>query len=111
MTGDFDLLQPWFEMYLQALPMAQDRTQLYYHHAGAAFIETGYFWGLPNLNDFGWDNPSTRLQSGYMRYHIQGTLEVIAQMLDAYDVVRDADFAPNTVIPSTDALLTYSDLP
>jgi hypothetical protein len=109
MTGDTDLLQPWFEMYLKALPMAQDRTQLYYHHDGAAFIETGYFWGLPNLNDFGWDNPSTQLKSGYMRYHIQGTLEVIAQMLDEYDVLRDADFARTKIIPFADAILTYYD--
>jgi hypothetical protein len=110
MTGDFDLLQPWFEMYLQALPMAQDRTQFYYHHAGAAFVETGYFWGLPNLNDFGWDNPSTLLQSAWMRYHIQGSLEVIAQMLDEYDVIRDADFARTKVIPFADAIVTYYDL-
>ena len=110
MTGDYDLLRPWFEMYLKALPLAQDRTELYYHHAGAAFIETGYFWGLPNLNDFGWDNPSTQVQSAYMRYHIQGTLEVIAQMLDEYDVVRDADFARTKVVPFADAIVTYYDL-
>jgi alpha-L-fucosidase 2 len=110
MTGDFDLLKPWFEMYLKALPMAQDRTQIYYHHAGAAFIETGYFWGLPNLNDFGWDNPSTQLQSAWMRYHIQGSLEVIAQMLDQYDVVRDGEFARTKIVPFADAILTYYDL-
>jgi alpha-L-fucosidase 2 len=110
MTGDYDLLKPWFEVYLQALPMAQDRTQIYYHHAGAAFIETGYFWGLPNLNDFGWDNPSTQLQSAWMRYHIQGTLEVIAQMLDQYDVVRDGDFARTKIVPFADAIVTYYDL-
>jgi alpha-L-fucosidase 2 len=110
MTGDFDLLKPWFEMYLKALPMAEDRTQIYYHHAGAAFIETGYFWGLPNLNDFGWDNSSTQLQSAWMRYHIQGTLEVIAQMLDEYDVVRDPEFARTRIVPFADAILTYYDL-
>jgi alpha-L-fucosidase 2 len=110
MTGDYDLLQPWFEMYLKALPMAQDRTRIYYHHAGAAFIETGYFWGLPNLNDFGWDNPTTQLQSAWMRYHIQGTLEVIAQMLDQYDVLRDDEFARSKIVPFADAILTYYDV-
>jgi hypothetical protein len=33
-TGDNDLLKPWFEMYLKALPLAKDRTRLYYHHDG-----------------------------------------------------------------------------
>jgi hypothetical protein len=110
MTGDFDLLKPWFEMYLQGLPMAEERTQIYYHHAGAAFIETGYFWGLPNIHDFGWDNPITLVQSRYMRYHIQGSLEVITQMLDEYDVVRDADFARTKIVPFADAIVTYYDL-
>jgi len=40
-------------MYLNALPLAKDRTQLYYHHEGASIPETMYFWGVPNMNDFG----------------------------------------------------------
>jgi hypothetical protein len=109
-TGDFDLLKPWFEMYLNALPLAKDRTQAYFHHAGAAFIETSYFWGLPNLNDFGWDNPTTELRSEWMRYHIQGALEVISQMLDEYDVTQDAEFARKDIIPFADAIVTYYNL-
>ena len=109
-TGDSDLLRPWFDMYMNALPLAKDRTQAYFHHAGAAFIETGYFWGLPNLNDFGWDNPSTELKSGWMRYHIQGTLEVIAQMLDEYDITQNAEFARKDIIPFADAIVTYYNL-
>jgi alpha-L-fucosidase 2 len=109
-TGDFDLLKPWFDLYVNALPLAKDRTQAYFHHAGAAFIETGYFWGLPNLNDFGWDNPTTELRSGWMRYHIQGTLEVISQMLDEYDITQDAEFARKDIIPFADAIVTYYNL-
>jgi hypothetical protein len=109
-TGDFDLLKPWFDMYVNALPLAKDRTQAYFHHAGAAFIETGYFWGLPNLNDFGWDNPTTELKSEWMRYHIQGTLEVISQMLDEYDATQDTEFARKDIIPFADAIVTYYNL-
>ena len=109
-TGDFDLLKPWFDMYINALPLAKDRTQAYFHHAGAAFIETGYFWGLPNLNDFGWDNSTTEVKSEWMRYHIQGTLEVIAQMLDEYDITQDAHFARQDIIPFADAIVTYYNL-
>ncbi len=106
-TGDFDLLKPWFDMYVNALPLAKDRTQLYLHHAGAAFIETEYFFGLPNLNDFGWDNPTDVVQSRYMRYHTQGALEVVAQMLDEYDVTQDVDFARKYLVPLADAIVTY----
>lgn len=108
-TGDFDLLEPWFNLYVNALPMARERTRAYYHHDGAAYVETMYFWGLPNLNDFGWDNPSTELTSHYMRYHIQGVLEVIAQMLDVYDITQDPGFAREKLIPLADAALAYYD--
>ena len=106
-TGDYDLLTPWFNMYLKALPLVRDRTQQYFHHGGGAFVETIYFWGLPNVNDFGWNNPGVRLQSTYMRYHVQGGLEVIAQMLDRYDYTQDADFAASSIIPMADAVVTY----
>ena len=109
-TGDSDLLKPWFDLYLNALPLAKDRTQVYFHHAGASFIETIDFWGLPNLNDFGWDNPTTEVRSEWMRYHIQGTLEVISQMLDEYDVTQDANFARGNIIPFADAIVTYYNL-
>ncbi|MGC9942137.1 MAG: DUF5703 domain-containing protein [Verrucomicrobiota bacterium] len=108
-TGDFDLLKPWFNLYLNALPLAKDRTRLYFHHDGASLPETMLFWGLPNLTDFGWDNPTSTLQSNWQRYHIQGTLEVISQMLDEYDITQDADFARTNIVPFADAIVTYYD--
>jgi hypothetical protein len=108
-TGDTDLVAPWFDMYLHALRMAEDRTQHYFHHPGAAFVETMYFWGLPNLNDFGWDNPGNELTSNWMRYHTQGGIEVIAQMLEEYDVTQDADFAQTKITPFAEAVLAYYD--
>jgi alpha-L-fucosidase 2 len=105
-TGDFDLIQPWFDFYLRALPLARDRTQLYFHHGGAAFIETIDFWGLPNPHDFGWDNPTTQVDSRWMRYHTQGALEVLAQMLDVYDITQDAEWA-RSAVAFGDAVVTY----
>lgn len=106
-TGDFDLLEPWFDMYLHDLSLAEDRTRIYFHHDGASLPETMLFWGLPNLNDFGWDNPTDEIQSRWQRYHIQGTLEVISQMLDEYDITRDAAFARRDMVPFADAIVTY----
>ncbi|MFC5862757.1 DUF5703 domain-containing protein [Acidicapsa dinghuensis] len=108
-SGDLDLLQPWFNMYVNALPLAKDRTQMYFHHGGASFIETMYFWGTPNLNDFGWDNPTDEVDSRWMRYHIQGSMEVIAEMLDEYDVTGNAGFAMEKLVPLADAIVTYYD--
>lgn len=106
-SGDFDLLQPWFRLYVDALPMAEDRARLYFHHGGAIFPETMYFWGLPNLNDFGWDNPTTEIRSEWQRYHIQGSLEVIAEMLDDYDVTQDQNLARDEILPLANAMVTF----
>jgi len=108
-SGDYDLLTPWFNMYVKALPLVKDRTREYFHHDGGAFIETIFFWGLPNLQDFGWNNPNPELQSPWMRYHIQGGLEVLAQMLDCYDNIQDANFARNSILPMADAIITFYD--
>lgn len=108
-SGDFDLLQPWFNLYVRDIPLVTDRTRAYFHHGGGAFVETIYFWGLPNINDFGWDNPGPELQSEWMRYHIQGGLEVLAQMLDYYDATQDKSFAKNSLLPLADTVLTYYD--
>lgn len=108
-TGDDDLLAPWFKMYVQALPLVKDRTQSYFHHGGGAFIETMYFWGLPNVNDFGWNNDGVELQSEWMRYHVQGGLEVLAQMLDEYDYTQDSGFARDSLLPMADAVITWYD--
>ncbi|MDR3724660.1 MAG: DUF5703 domain-containing protein [Terracidiphilus sp.] len=106
-SGDYDLLQPWFQMYLRALPLAKDRTQIYYHHAGASFPETMFFFGLPSMHDFGWNNPANEIDSHWQRYHIQGALEVIAQMLDVYDYTGDKEFAQKSLLPFADAIVIY----
>lgn len=106
-SGDYDLLHPWFNLYLNSLPLAKDRTRLYFNHGGASYIETILFWGLPNLMDWGWDNKDVYPQSGYMRYHTQGAIEVVYEMLDYYDNVQDVRFLKDKLLPFADAILTY----
>lgn len=106
-SGDYDLLQPWFNMYLNALPLATDRVRLYDKHAGAAFPETMYFFGLPSMHDFGWNNPTNEIQSRWQRYHVQGALEVVAQMLDYASQSGDEEFTRTKLVPFADAIVSY----
>ena len=108
-TGDYDLMQPWFDAYLKGIPLLTDRTQLYYHHAGVYFPETFYFWMLPNMNNFGWNNQGNELNNPWIRYHTQGGLEVLAQMLEYFDDTQDAAFAHDKLLPMADAVLAYYD--
>jgi alpha-L-fucosidase 2 len=49
------------------------------------------------------------LQSEWMRYHIQGGLEILAEMLDYYDYTGDASFAKNSLVPLADTVITFYD--
>lgn len=106
-AGDYDMLMPWLDTYTNALPLAKDKVRQYYGHDGAAFIETMHFWGLPNLNDFGWDNPGNDPQSGYMTWHVQGALEIIVNMLDYYDNTQDTIYLKEKLLPFAEAIVTY----
>lgn len=108
-TGDTDLIKPWFAMYTKRLKFAEARNKIYYQHGGASYPETMYFWGLPRMGDFGEHNPTNVIQSHWQRYHIQGTLEVISQLLDQYDYYGNKDYVKNTVVPFADAIVTYYD--
>ena len=44
-SGDLDTLAPFYKMYLDALPLAKDRTAVIYKHDGAVFPETMYLLG------------------------------------------------------------------
>ena len=108
-TGDTDLIRPWFRMYTKPLAFEIERNKLYYNHGGASYPETMHFWGMPRIGDFGKNNPTVEIQSHWQRYHIQGTLEVIAQMLDRYDYYGDKAFVKSSLVPFADAIITYYD--
>lgn len=107
--GDFDDLNPFYNMYLAALPLAKARTGLIYQHAGAVFPETMYFWGLPNNNDFGWGREETEMASRWIRWHVNNGLELTAMMLDTWDITQDMQFLRKTLLPLAVELTAYFD--
>ncbi len=93
MSGDFDLMEPWFRMYLDALPLAMARAKANFgiDHA-AMFPETMTFWGTFLNSNYGYNRGD--LQSGlsentYIRRYWQGMIELLAVLLDAYAVSGD----------------------
>ena len=108
-AGDFDLMKPFWKMYLDALSLAKDRTRIYYKHDGAFFPETMYFWGTNNNEDFGWGNKSVTPRNGYIRYYWSGGLELTAMMLDCYACTGDDEFARITLLPLAQEITTFYD--
>ena len=109
-TGDFEMMEPWFRMYLDGLKLSKARIKTYYGFDNAAqFPETIYWWGLPNNADYGWNNTKPEPASSYLSHYWNGSLELIAVMLDRYDFTQDLNFAKNTLVPLADPLISFLD--
>ncbi|MEN8230944.1 MAG: DUF5703 domain-containing protein, partial [Bacteroidota bacterium] len=94
-AGDFDLMQPLFRMYREALPIRKLATQTYYNHEGVFFPETMYFWGTYVDDNYGRDRselPVGMTLNRYIRYYWQGGLEISLMMLDYYAFTKDQEF-------------------
>jgi fibronectin type 3 domain-containing protein len=98
-TGDFDLMQPWFNCYTNLLRLQTAVTSKYYGHGGAFFPETYNFFGGYLLTDWGGDNAAATPGNTYIKYHYQGALETLAMMLDYYSYTQDNAFATNYIVP------------
>lgn len=112
-TGDFDMMLPFFDMYLQALPLAKERVRRYFGHQGAMFPETMSFWGAYAQANYGWDREGDSLghvDNLYIRYYYQGILELTLMMLDYYHYTQDQNFLKHTLLPfASEALLFYEE--
>lgn len=111
-SGDIEMMNPLWKMYLDAMPLARHRTEKHFGHPGIFMPETFYFWGCYAPDNYGWERPDT-LKTGiptspYIRLYYQGTLEVAAMMLQRYEFAPDASFLRDTLLPfATEALIFY----
>jgi hypothetical protein len=113
-SGDFDLMQAWFDVYLKTLPARKVATKSYYGHDGAFYPETFNIWG--NYQDesmgYGLDrtgHPDGFVVNPYIRYHWQGGIEAVAMMLDYYDLTQDAEFRDQKLLPLASEIITFYD--
>ncbi len=109
-SGDFEMMDPWFRMYLNALPLSKARMQAYYKFDNAAsFQETMNFWGMPNNRDWGWGSAGPEPGNACIGHYFCGGMELTAFMLDRYDFTQDDNFARNTLVPLADPIIAFFD--
>ncbi len=114
-NGDFQQMQPLFDMYLQNLDVAKERVQTYYGSQGtqgAYFPETMNHWGNQDSGGYGWNNPdpgSGVAVSPYTRYEWQGGIEVTAMMLQYYDYTGDRQFVREKLLPLATEIVAFYD--
>ena len=109
-TGDFEMMKPFFNMYIKALPLATYRTKKYFNHEGAYFPETITPWGSYLNDNYGWDR--TKYKDGvsenkYIRYYWQSGLELCKMMLDYYEFTQDNKMFENEFIPFIKQIVTF----
>jgi hypothetical protein len=56
-SGDFEMMRPQFDFYLNALETAEMRTRVYWGHEGCSFTEQLNHTGLPTSREYGWNRP------------------------------------------------------
>lgn len=109
-SGDFDMMIPQFDFYLNALRNAELRTELYWKHKGASFTEQIENFGLPNITEYGLNRPP-----GYdpgMEYnawleYLWDTVFEFCQMILDTERYSDADIT--RYLPLIESCLTFYD--
>ena len=101
-AGDFDIMQPFFKMYLGMLPGNSTITKKYYGHDGTYFAETAPFWG-------GMPFAGPRVKENWTLHYFTPILELSMMMLDYYDYTGDKKFVQETLIPIASAGVEFFD--
>jgi hypothetical protein len=111
MSGDFDLMEPWFRMYVDALPLALARAKTCFGiDAAAMFPETMTFWGAFLNVNYGYrrgDLPPGISENTFIRRYWQGTIELVAVLLDAYAVSQDETLLQDRLLVLAPPLLRF----
>lgn len=112
-SGDYDLLQPFFRMYVKdILPICEYRTKRYFGFDGAYFPECMYTWGACFMADYGWDKPAMEREDKLQeaRWHKWlwvGGLELCYIMLDYYEHTQDEAFWREYLLPTALAVIRF----
>lgn len=111
-AGDHEMMKPFFNMYVDALPLAKFRTNRYFNHGGAYFPETMTPWGSYLPDNYGWDRAGKKdgvSDNLYIRYYWQGGLEMCAMMLDHFEFTKDSVFFKKRSIPFIKEIILFYD--
>lgn len=111
-SGDTSMIMPFFNLYLNALPLATYRTQQYYHHKGAFFPEVITPWGTYLNDNYGWDRVGKPLgvsDNKYIRYYWQNGIELSCMMLEYIHFTQNRRLLETKFIPFIQQIIDFFD--
>ena len=110
--GDFEMMDPLFQMYASVRPLAEARSRLYHGAEGCYFPETMTVWGTYSNGDYGWNRAGRQPKDvccPYWQYAWNQGPELVSLMLDRWDYTGDEDFLTGQVLPMAESVLKYFD--
>jgi len=111
MSGDFDLMKPFFDHQWLTLPMRKVITQMHYGHAGAFYRENinpimgTEDWAPPPLIKAG-----EAYKGNHLMFHHNSGLETITMMADFVNFTGDTRFRDEILVPFARDVLLFFDL-
>ncbi|MCY2990176.1 MAG: DUF5703 domain-containing protein [Planctomycetota bacterium] len=111
MSGDFDLMKPFFDYYWNVLELRKAITLKHYGHAGAFYRENV----TPITGTEDWE-PPLRIKAGekytgnHLMFHHTSGLEALAMMADYVNHTGDMQFRDQRLVPFAQEILRFFDL-
>ena len=99
-SGDFDLMKPQFDFYLNLVKNAEIRTESAWNHKGASFTEQLENFGLPNPAEYSWKRPEDFNKgmeyNAWLEYEWDTVLEFCMMILETerYDDANIQKYLP-----------------
>ncbi len=114
MSGDFDLMNPFFEYYFKLLPVRKAITQAWFGHEGAYYRDNIEPTG--GERDCGRDGKPPKTKPGenkgegyYHSYYFTSGLETTAMMIDYVNFTGDETFRDEKLVPFAREVLKFFD--
>lgn len=109
-SGDFDMMKPQFDFYLNALRNAELRSAVYWNHKGACFTEQIENFGLPNIFEYNVKRPAgydAGLEYNAWLEYLWDTVFEFCQMMLETERYEGRDI--KEYIPFIESCLTFFD--
>lgn len=110
--GMREIMDPYFRLYEEVLPLALYRCDEYFSHPGAFLPETMNLWGGYLNTNYGYEReglPKGVPVNKYIRYYYVGILELTLLGVEAYRYDPDPSFLEDWLQPMAAAFLNFYD--
>ncbi|MCX6929169.1 MAG: DUF5703 domain-containing protein, partial [Verrucomicrobia bacterium] len=112
MSGDVDLMQPFFDYYFNLLDIRKAVTQAWFGHEGAYYRENIEPTGreLDDKNDLPpKTKPGEKYDGWYHDYYFTSGLETLAMMVERFKYTGDKAFRDSVLVPFAREVLLFFD--